>query len=78
MNFEDIIKDDKLRIARNYGFGKKKYGFCRSSIGIRPLVIQSYIAAARKVLFVIFWDTEGVVHKEFLNQGQTMNSEQLY
>ena len=34
------------------------------------------IASARKVLLTIFWDMEGVVHMEFLNQGQTVNSEQ--
>ncbi|GFO28214.1 histone-lysine N-methyltransferase SETMAR [Plakobranchus ocellatus] len=33
------------------------------------------VASARKVLFTIFWDTEGVVHMEFLEQGQTVNSE---
>ncbi|GFO12124.1 histone-lysine N-methyltransferase SETMAR [Plakobranchus ocellatus] len=33
------------------------------------------VASARKVLFIVFWDMEGVVHMEFLEQGQTVNSE---
>ena len=33
------------------------------------------VASARKVLFTVFWDMEGVVHMEFLEQGQTVNSE---
>ena len=33
------------------------------------------IASARKVLLTIFWDMKGVVHMEFLKQGQTVNSE---
>ncbi|GFO19360.1 transposase [Plakobranchus ocellatus] len=33
------------------------------------------VASARKVLFTIFWDMEGLVHVEFLEQGLTVNSE---
>ncbi|GFO16983.1 transposase [Plakobranchus ocellatus] len=33
------------------------------------------VASARKVLFTVFWDMEGVVQMEFLEQGQTVNSE---
>ncbi|GFN80831.1 transposase [Plakobranchus ocellatus] len=33
------------------------------------------VASARKVLFTVSWDMEGVVHMEFLEQGQTVNSE---
>ncbi|GFR91431.1 histone-lysine N-methyltransferase SETMAR [Elysia marginata] len=33
------------------------------------------VASARKVLFIVFWDIEGVVHIEFLELGQTVNSE---
>ena len=33
------------------------------------------VASARKVMFTVFWDMEGVVHMEFLEQGQTVNSE---
>ncbi|GFO00681.1 histone-lysine N-methyltransferase SETMAR [Plakobranchus ocellatus] len=33
------------------------------------------VASARKVLFTVFWDIEGVVHMEFLEQGQTVNSD---
>ncbi|GFO16383.1 histone-lysine N-methyltransferase SETMAR [Plakobranchus ocellatus] len=33
------------------------------------------VASARKVLFIVFWDMEGVVHMEFLEQGQTENSD---
>ncbi|GFS13471.1 histone-lysine N-methyltransferase SETMAR [Elysia marginata] len=33
------------------------------------------VASARKVLFTVFWDMEGVVLMEFLEQGQTANSE---
>ncbi|GFO43544.1 histone-lysine N-methyltransferase SETMAR [Plakobranchus ocellatus] len=33
------------------------------------------VASARKVLFTIFWVIERVVHMEFLEQGQTVNSE---
>ncbi|GFR79858.1 histone-lysine N-methyltransferase SETMAR [Elysia marginata] len=33
------------------------------------------IATARKVLLTIFWDMEGIVHIEFLEQGTTINSE---
>ncbi|GFO04854.1 histone-lysine N-methyltransferase SETMAR [Plakobranchus ocellatus] len=33
------------------------------------------VASARKALFTVFWDMEGVVHMEFLEQGQTGNSE---
>ncbi|GFN82128.1 histone-lysine N-methyltransferase SETMAR [Plakobranchus ocellatus] len=29
------------------------------------------VASARKVLFTVFWDMEGMVHMEFLEQGQT-------
>ncbi|GFO02717.1 histone-lysine N-methyltransferase SETMAR [Plakobranchus ocellatus] len=33
------------------------------------------VASARKVLFTVFWDMERVVHMEFLEQKQTVNSE---
>ena len=33
------------------------------------------VALARKVLLTIFWDMEGTVHVEFLEQGTTINSE---
>ncbi|GFR72525.1 histone-lysine N-methyltransferase SETMAR [Elysia marginata] len=33
------------------------------------------IASAKKVLFTIFWDMEGVVHMEILERGQTVNTE---
>ncbi|GFN92240.1 histone-lysine N-methyltransferase SETMAR [Plakobranchus ocellatus] len=33
------------------------------------------VASARKVLFTVFWDMEGMVNMEFLEQGQTVNSE---
>ena len=33
------------------------------------------VALARKVLQTIFWDMEGIVHIEFLEQGTTINSE---
>ncbi|GFO18848.1 histone-lysine N-methyltransferase SETMAR [Plakobranchus ocellatus] len=33
------------------------------------------VASARKVLYIVFRDMEGVVHMEFLEQGQTVNSE---
>ncbi|GFO14068.1 histone-lysine N-methyltransferase SETMAR [Plakobranchus ocellatus] len=33
------------------------------------------VASARKVLFTVFWDMEGVVHMGLLEQGQTVNSE---
>ncbi|GFS21057.1 histone-lysine N-methyltransferase SETMAR [Elysia marginata] len=32
-------------------------------------------ATARKALFAIFWDMKGVVHIQFLEQGQIVNSE---
>ena len=31
-------------------------------------------SSARKVLLTIFWDSQGVVHTEFLEQGNTVNS----
>ena len=31
-------------------------------------------SSSRKVLLTIFWDSEGVVHTEFLEQGNTVNS----
>ncbi|GFO16822.1 histone-lysine N-methyltransferase SETMAR [Plakobranchus ocellatus] len=34
------------------------------------------VSSARKVLFTIFWDMEGVAHMEFLEQGQTVYSKQ--
>ena len=34
------------------------------------------VASARKVLLIIFWDWDGIVLMEFLEQGQTVNSEQ--
>ena len=33
------------------------------------------VASARKVLLTIFWDMEGIIHIEFLEQGTTINSE---
>ena len=33
------------------------------------------VGSARKVLLTIFWDMEGIVHIEFLEQGTTINSE---
>ncbi|GFS27357.1 transposase, partial [Elysia marginata] len=33
------------------------------------------VASAQKVLLTIFWDMEGIVHIEFLEQGTTINSE---
>ena len=33
------------------------------------------VASARKVLLTIFWDMEGIVHIEFLEQGTTINLE---
>ncbi|GFR88865.1 hypothetical protein ElyMa_006110100 [Elysia marginata] len=44
----------------------------RWSIGTKLLQVQG---SSRKVLFTVFWDMEGVVHKEFLEHGQTVNSE---
>ncbi|GFR58411.1 transposase [Elysia marginata] len=35
---------------------------------------ESEQAGARKALLTIFWDSEGVVHKEFLERGNTVNS----
>ncbi|GFO28290.1 histone-lysine N-methyltransferase SETMAR [Plakobranchus ocellatus] len=34
------------------------------------------VASARKALLNVFWDMKGVVHMEFLEQGQTVNSKQ--
>ncbi|GFS06944.1 histone-lysine N-methyltransferase SETMAR [Elysia marginata] len=34
------------------------------------------VASARKVMLTVFWDSGGIVHKEFLKQGNTVNSEQ--
>ena len=36
------------------------------------------VASARKVMFTVFWDMEGVVHMEFLEQGQTVNCEPYF
>ncbi|GFO38357.1 histone-lysine N-methyltransferase SETMAR [Plakobranchus ocellatus] len=33
------------------------------------------VASERKVFFTVFWDMEGVVHIEFLEEGQIVNSE---
>ncbi|GFR69698.1 histone-lysine N-methyltransferase SETMAR [Elysia marginata] len=33
------------------------------------------VASARKVLLTMFWDMEGIVHIEFLEQGKTINLE---
>ncbi|GFS25096.1 histone-lysine N-methyltransferase SETMAR [Elysia marginata] len=33
------------------------------------------VASARKVFFTVLWNMEGVVHMEYLEQGQTVNSE---
>ncbi|GFO44351.1 RING finger protein 10-like [Plakobranchus ocellatus] len=33
------------------------------------------VASARKILFTVSWDMEGVVYMGFLEQGQTANSE---
>ncbi|GFN91329.1 histone-lysine N-methyltransferase SETMAR [Plakobranchus ocellatus] len=35
------------------------------------------VASARKVLITAFWDMEGVVHMEFLDQGLIVNSERF-
>ncbi|GFS17348.1 histone-lysine N-methyltransferase SETMAR [Elysia marginata] len=32
-------------------------------------------ASAKKVMLTVFWDSEGIVHVEFLKQGNTVNSE---
>ncbi|GFS15789.1 histone-lysine N-methyltransferase SETMAR [Elysia marginata] len=50
------------------------------SVGHRYKTSQSLrkfkvVASAREVLFTVFWDMKGVVHMEFLDQGQTVNSE---
>ncbi|GFR69621.1 histone-lysine N-methyltransferase SETMAR [Elysia marginata] len=44
----------------------------KTSISLRKFKV---VASARKVLFPLFWDMDGVVHMEFLEQGQTLNSE---
>ncbi|GFS04007.1 histone-lysine N-methyltransferase SETMAR [Elysia marginata] len=33
------------------------------------------VASARKVLFTVFWDMEGMAHMEFMEHGQTVKSE---
>ncbi|GFS25671.1 transposase [Elysia marginata] len=33
------------------------------------------VACARKVMLTVFWDSEGIVHIEFLTQRNTVNSE---
>ena len=33
------------------------------------------VASARKVMLTVFWDSRGIVHMEFLKQGNTVNSE---
>ncbi|GFS06420.1 histone-lysine N-methyltransferase SETMAR [Elysia marginata] len=33
------------------------------------------VASARKVMLIVFWDSEGIFHIEFLKQGNTVNSE---
>ncbi|GFR88170.1 transposase [Elysia marginata] len=33
------------------------------------------VASARKVMLTVFWDSEGIVHIEFLKQRNTVNSE---
>ncbi|GFR75463.1 histone-lysine N-methyltransferase SETMAR [Elysia marginata] len=33
------------------------------------------VASARKVMLTVFWDSEGIVHIEFLKQGNTINPE---
>ncbi|GFS22650.1 histone-lysine N-methyltransferase SETMAR [Elysia marginata] len=33
------------------------------------------VTSARKVMLTVFWDSEGIVHIEFLKQGNTVNSE---
>ncbi|GFS17924.1 histone-lysine N-methyltransferase SETMAR [Elysia marginata] len=32
------------------------------------------VASAREVLFNVLWDKDGVIHMEFLEQGQIVNS----
>lgn len=32
------------------------------------------VASARKVMLTVFWDYEGIVHMEFLEKGETINS----
>ncbi|GFR96344.1 histone-lysine N-methyltransferase SETMAR [Elysia marginata] len=51
-----------------------------SSVGYRHKTSPSprkfnVVVSARKVLFTVFWDMEGVVQMKFLEQGQTVNSE---
>ncbi|GFR70867.1 histone-lysine N-methyltransferase SETMAR [Elysia marginata] len=43
----------------------------KTSPSLKKLKVFS---SARKVLLTIFWDSEGVVHTEFLEQGNTVNS----
>ncbi|GFS04208.1 histone-lysine N-methyltransferase SETMAR [Elysia marginata] len=33
------------------------------------------VASARKVMLTVFWDSDGIVHIEFLKQGNTFNLE---
>ena len=47
---------------------------CRHKTSPSPRKFK-VIAPARKVLLTIFWDMKGVVHMEFLKQGNTVNSE---
>ncbi|GFS04299.1 histone-lysine N-methyltransferase SETMAR [Elysia marginata] len=34
-----------------------------------------FVASARKMVLTVFWDSEGIIHIEFLKQGNTVNSE---
>ncbi|GFS15908.1 mariner Mos1 transposase [Elysia marginata] len=50
---------------------------CRRSIDTKRHHLRKKFKvffSARKVLLSIFWDSEGVIHTEFLEQGNTVNS----
>ncbi|GFR99063.1 histone-lysine N-methyltransferase SETMAR [Elysia marginata] len=44
----------------------------KSSPSLRKFKI---VVSTRKVMLTVFWDSEGIVHIEFLKQGNTVNSE---
>ncbi|GFR85867.1 histone-lysine N-methyltransferase SETMAR [Elysia marginata] len=67
-----MLYPDTSRIERNVFTSTNRRSIDTKRHHLRKKI--KVFSSARKVLLTIFWDSGGVVHTEFLEQGNTVNS----
>ena len=68
-----IVTGDESWVHHYDPESKQQSKECRHKTSPFPKKFKAF-SSARKVLLTIFWDSEGVVHSEFLEQGNNVNS----